>query len=251
MSLSELEDKERIFFLLDFVGELVINSAQDENLRNLIKSEKLKKKYLETEDNSRMKHIGKTRAFQDKEYFKKSELKQSVFSKVSGEDRILKPIKSSSRLNYKRSNMQLNKEVIKDFNPKLGSGRSNEMTFPLKKNIGASTEGVNNFNSLKKIDGLIKDKNIQMIECPGPGKNVLVKTRNKINLTKIILSEDDIKGIANYFSEEARIPMMSGILKAAVGDLIISAVISQYIGSRFIIIKRSPYSIIEGVNTFQ
>ena len=251
MSISELEDKDRIFFLLDFVGELVINSARDENLKNLIKSEKIKKKYLETDNRSNMENLGKTDAFKDKEYLKHEDLKQSQFSIVDNQQSIMKPSITSSRLNSNRSNMRLNREVKKEFNPKIGYGKKNEMSFPLKKNINETMGGISSTNPLSKIDGLINDKNIQLIECPGPGKNVLVRARNKINLTKIILSEDDIKGIANHFSKESRIPMMSGILKAAIGDLIISAVISQYIGSRFIITKKSPYSLIEGVNTFQ
>ena len=85
---------------------------------------------------------------------------------------------------------------------------------------------------------------VQLIECPGPGKNVLVKVRNKINLTKIAMNAQEIDKIIEYFSQEAKIPIINGILKAAVGDMVISAVSSQYAGSRFIITKKSPYSLI-------
>ncbi len=44
------------------------------------------------------------------------------------------------------------------------------------------------------------------------------------------------------FSQNARIPITNGILKAAVGDLIISAVISDFAGSRFVINKINPFN---------
>ena len=101
--------------------------------------------------------------------------------------------------------------------------------------------------SLKKIDNLIKDVAVQMIECPGTGKNILVKVRNKISITRIILNESEINSIINYFSKNAKIPVSEGVLNAAVGSLLISAVVSEYAGSRFIITKKSPYELIEGI----
>ena len=109
------------------------------------------------------------------------------------------------------------------------------------------SQGTSDNYPLKKIDPLIHDNAVQMIECPGPGKNVLVKARNKINGTKVVLNEADIKNIITYFSMYAKIPIMGGILKAAVDNLIISAVVSEYVGSRFIITKKSPYQLIENV----
>mgnify|MGYP001610347913 FL=1 len=85
-----------------------------------------------------------------------------------------------------------------------------------------------------------------MIECPGPGKNILVKVRNMVNVTKIILSEDEIKDIINFFSTATRIPISKGILKARLDNLLISAIVSDLTGSRFIMNKKSPYELIEG-----
>ena len=90
----------------------------------------------------------------------------------------------------------------------------------------------------------MKDLSINQIECSGPGKNVLVRRYNQPNVTKIILSQEEITDIINNFSREARIPIVGGILKAAVGSLVISAVISDFVGSRFIINKITPFSMI-------
>jgi len=101
-----------------------------------------------------------------------------------------------------------------------------------------------NIPPMEKIGPLLRDNTIVAIECPGPGKNVMIKKYNQINMTRIILAEDEIKTIIEYFSNEARIPLAGGIIKAAVGNSIISAVVSEFVGSRFIINKITPYSLI-------
>ena len=66
-----------------------------------------------------------------------------------------------------------------------------------------------------------------------------------MNFTKISLSQPEIDIIVKNFLAKARIPIIVGIFKASVGNLTISAVISEFVGSRFIINKSSPYSILE------
>ncbi len=89
--------------------------------------------------------------------------------------------------------------------------------------------------SIGKLDSLLKDPTIQSIECSGPDQKILVKRNSQINITQFSLSQQEINQIADIFSKDARIPIVNGILKAIVGDLIISAVLSDFAGSRFII----------------
>ena len=97
---------------------------------------------------------------------------------------------------------------------------------------------------IEKITPFLRDNTIVSIECPGPGKNILVKKYNQVNVTKLALTEEEIKSIIEYYAKEAKIPLVGGILKAAVGNNIISAVISEFVGSRFVINKITPYSLI-------
>jgi len=99
-------------------------------------------------------------------------------------------------------------------------------------------------SGMDKINPLLRDSSVHLIECIGPGKNVMVKRYDKINMTRIILSQGEISEIINNYSMQARIPLVGGILKAAVGNTIISAVASEFAGSRFIINKITPYSIV-------
>lgn len=98
---------------------------------------------------------------------------------------------------------------------------------------------------LGKLNQFLADRELTMIECPGPGKFIFVRKVGRVNLTKISLSQEEIDRVIERFSEKAKIPVIGGVFKASVDDLTISAVISDFVGSRFIISKSSPYSLIE------
>jgi len=99
--------------------------------------------------------------------------------------------------------------------------------------------------NLGKLNVFLKDKAITTIECPGPERFVTIKKAGQINLTKITLSQKEINDIVADFSEKTRIPIIGGIFKASIGELTIMAVISEFVGSRFIIYKASPYGLLD------
>lgn len=98
--------------------------------------------------------------------------------------------------------------------------------------------------AIEKIMPMLRDKTVITIECPGPNKNILVKKYNQVNMTRISLTENEIRSVIDHFAKEAKIPPIGGILKAAVGNNIISAIESEFVGSRFVINKITPYSLI-------
>ena len=98
---------------------------------------------------------------------------------------------------------------------------------------------------LGKINFLIRDPRVTLIECPGPGKLVTAKTLGQTSITKLSLTEEEILSIIKKFSEKARIPILPGLFKAAVGNLVITAVVSDLAGSRFVITKITPSFILE------
>jgi len=94
---------------------------------------------------------------------------------------------------------------------------------------------------LGKLNFLIVDPRIQSIECPGPTKNVLVKKDGSVQRTSVVLTKEEIQNIINNFSEQTRIPLLGGVFKAAFGNLIMTAVISDFVGSRFVVQKKTPF----------
>jgi len=238
MGLKQIHDVDRILFLKEFVQELVVNSARDEELRNLIKAEKIKRKYLEPVGSGSFENAGslfkpgansleyeKSISFEEQKSGEKGVKTKQVFhrAKVPAQQQV--PMQQNSM--QQKTPVQPGQEFM-------------------QKDIASEDASKTSGLGFKKLEPLIRDSAIQMIECAGPGKNVLVRVRNRLNTTKTVLNEAEIKDVINYFSKQAMIPIIGGILKAAVGDLIISAVVSEFVGSRFIINKKSPYSLIEG-----
>lgn len=90
---------------------------------------------------------------------------------------------------------------------------------------------------LDKLNSLIKDPMIQSIECDGADQNIVVRGNMGTKKTKIVLSKKEIEGIIEKFAETAKIPLQEGVFKVAVGTLILSAIVSQVVSSRFLIQK--------------
>ena len=124
-------------------------------------------------------------------------------------------------------------------------GKLSGKTFPTQELNGAeitpAIEKVPQGFNLGKIDFLARDPKVNAVECLGPDKFVIVRVFGKINSTKIKLNQQEIQGIIQRFSKATKIPIISGLFKAAVGNLVITAVISDIVGSRFIITRVTPF----------
>ncbi len=98
--------------------------------------------------------------------------------------------------------------------------------------------------NLGKLNPLIQDPAVRNIECNGPGEPVIVKGAMGMKPTKIILSDNDIKSTIQAFSEAAKIPVDEGVYKIIAGNLILSAIVSEVISSKFIINKMTSQSMV-------
>lgn len=90
---------------------------------------------------------------------------------------------------------------------------------------------------LGKINPLIKDSNVKIIECYGAGENLIVQGSMGTKKTGIILDKEEVESTIQRFSRETKIPIQEGIFKVAAGKLIFLAIISDIVGSKFIIKK--------------
>jgi len=96
-----------------------------------------------------------------------------------------------------------------------------------------------------KITPLLNDPSVSTIECQGVGKPVMIIRAGQKQVTKIVLSGNDIKEVLQKVSDAAHIPLLEGVFRAAVDNFSINAVISEMIGSRFVIKKQTPYGLLE------
>jgi hypothetical protein len=242
MSLKQIKSAERIIFLKKFAAELVINTGRPELIEKKIKKqieiEKLRRKFLKP-------------ITSETEKFQPSIFQKPVYSTlINPQEKIQKitprikrikrrqikfrqraqqiPVNQLSRVGYKQPTKQIQKPTVKK-------------TTEIRPEVQPRPRGL----ILGKLDLLLKDRSVQSIECSGPGKNILIKRHNKINATKMTLNQVEITNIINNFAQQAKIPVIGGILKAAVGDMVISAVLSEFVGSRFILNKIAPYNLIQ------
>lgn len=96
-----------------------------------------------------------------------------------------------------------------------------------------------------KLNTFIRNPSISSIECPGPGKQITIIKEGQKQLTNISLNPKEIKDLLEEIAANAHVPLIDGVFKAAVDNFIINAVISEQIGSRFLIKKETPYALLE------
>lgn len=102
----------------------------------------------------------------------------------------------------------------------------------------APAKPLQKISGLAYINNLLTDPAVQSLECTGPGKPILVNRNGMIQATPFTMDTEDINALMREISERTRIPLVQGLFRAALGNLLITAVISDLIGARFIIQKR-------------
>ena len=90
---------------------------------------------------------------------------------------------------------------------------------------------------LEKLNPLIKDPAVKIIECHGPDEHIIVRGKMGVKPTNIVLGKEEINKIIEIFSQASYIPMHEGVYRVVAGRLILSSIISQVVGSKFIIKK--------------
>jgi DNA-directed RNA polymerase subunit H (RpoH/RPB5) len=144
--------------------------------------------------------------------------------------------KEMETLMDEKINIQLPK--IPQNQPVQQSLITNQNNLPLKQPSQISQETQENLTpNLQKVERMIQDPTVAVIECPGPGKFIIIKRGFKRFPTRVILNKDEIEEILNYYSEESRIPRIGGVFKAIVDNQVLTAIDSSYGGPRFIITK--------------
>ncbi len=93
--------------------------------------------------------------------------------------------------------------------------------------------------SISMLRPLLNDPHVQAIECRGPGKQLLIHTGGRIKPTTTTLNNQQINQLVDEFSKNTRIPIVGGMLKAAFENVMVTAIVSQYSGSRFILQKKA------------
>jgi hypothetical protein len=95
-------------------------------------------------------------------------------------------------------------------------------------------------DNLAKLRPFINDRSVTSIECAGPGKQIMINRSGMIQTPNFTLNDNEISLIMKEISDKTRIPLTSGVFKAAFEGFIITAVISDFVGTRFLLQRRMP-----------
>lgn len=90
---------------------------------------------------------------------------------------------------------------------------------------------------LGKLTPFLEDPHVDSIETEGENEKVYVMGKMGKKSTSVVLTKEEIDGIIDLFSKESKIPKVEGLFKVSIHNLILTAMISNVISSRFIIKK--------------
>ena len=204
-------------FLLEFTKQLIINSAPTEifQLKEIVENA-------------------------EKELPKKDEVKEKVKEALNIEEMEKSVLERQPEPQFLQKKMELPKTtpmmrppvrrgVLKIPETQLPANFRYLRPSPTQKEV-----------DLGKLNPLIKDPRVKIIECNGPEENIIVRGGMGTKPTGITLTQDEIKNTIEIFSKESKIPAHEGVTKVVLGNLIMSAIISDIVGSKFIIRKMAP-----------
>lgn len=96
-----------------------------------------------------------------------------------------------------------------------------------------------------KISPILNDASVSTIECLGKGKELMIIRAGQKQRTRIVLDAKEIRAVLDRVADEAHIPLLEGVFRASVKGFSISAVLSELVGSRFVIKKSTAYRLLE------
>jgi len=97
--------------------------------------------------------------------------------------------------------------------------------------------GFHDSEKMKYVLFLLTDPTVQSIECPGLGKQILLNKSGNLQASNVSLSKEEIDEIIYSISKKTKVPTVPGLFKAAFDNFLITAVISEVAGTRFVIQK--------------
>ncbi len=228
--LNQNSEEFKAYFLIEFTRELIRNSA-DIEMYKLVK-------LVQQEENEKIGLVKKELEQKTKNVLnEKKEIKKFVKDRIKQKDEYINSVKRE--VEGEGENPFKTRLASGDIKRTLSPNRPQVMQEPpLPETLKYLTPlPVPGEIDLGKINNLVQDPVVRVIECNGPGKEVIIGGVMGTKETSIILSKDEIEKIIKKFSEETKIPLEEGFFKVASGKLVISAIYSESVGSKFIIKK--------------
>jgi len=161
------------------------------------------------------------------------ESKELIKSIIHEKEKELNFLEKKRDISERNSNLKKRFNSLRRTRPVLRIPETRlPQTFQYLKPTATNTE-----IDLGRLNAFVKDPLVKVIECVGPDENIIVHGSMGTKPTSIVLKKEEIDEIIKKFAEAGKIPQDEGVFKAVVGKLILSAIISETVGSKFIIRK--------------
>jgi len=159
----------------------------------------------------------------------------SYFKSIAVEDKINMVDSRNPRVLIYNPEKQTKKPIANYFREM----EHKQMYSPVRVQSQAEQTTADAFN-LDKIKSLFLDPGIVMVECHGPNKPMSISKMGVVSTSNVFLTEEEINDFMKDVSQKTRIPLIGGLFKALLGNFLISAVVSEVVGTKFIIRRRQP-----------
>jgi len=231
------------YFLLEFTRELIRNSASIDiyKLNRLInqKEERIKEEEIKEKKSIKKFEVAERKIIQELKTEEKKSIKELIKEKIGQRERYLSSIKSEGEGTFSKEKNPFINESYKNVIKKDLPGRTLFIPEPmLPENLRYLRPiPTRDEIDLGNINTLIQDPVVRVIECHGPNKEIVIAGVMGTKQTNLTLTEEEIEKIIEKFSKQTKIPLEEGFFKAVSGKLIISAIYSKSLESKFIIKK--------------
>ena len=121
-----------------------------------------------------------------------------------------------------------------EFTPLPGARIPMKPGFPAKPQMpGGEVAGI----KFGKLTPVIQNPSINVIECPGAGREIIIRTYNIRKPYPIVLSKEEMQRLIEQFAEKAKVPVINGLMRAWIDKFMISATIVNNQVENFILQK--------------
>ena len=97
----------------------------------------------------------------------------------------------------------------------------------------------------QKIKPFLDDYTVSRIQCIAPLKPIIIIRSGQKQVTRITLSKNEIGDVFGFFADTSHIPLIEGPFKIMLENMELNGVYSKITDSRFIIQKKTAYSLLE------
>ena len=162
----------------------------------------------------------------------------------------LEKVSGSPRLGIKRKPEEIPPQLLNEILPMIEAKpeekpaekpieRPKVIPLPAAKPIAPAMIASLQIPVFDRLKPYITDPSVQSINCQGPDKNIILTRFGMPQTVSLAFRADEITSFLKDMSDRTKIPLLPGVFKIAYQNFILTAIVSEFIGTKFLIEKRT------------